>query len=216
MRESNAHFGGVLHNGEKIIGTGRKTRLVPRGKGPFDSWEQAAIHALRMKNLHKIKDWSDGRVCFELERYNGWGYQGRGKSKRSPYLWAGTNHQKAGKYVADGKYSSKAWDRQLGAIPVLQKIRELDIKDRDIVRSSRRLSIGRVLRRFLEWTGAAGAMSFPFIQQVAEFATDTRTLFFLLIGAMLWGILKFNEFMSINEFKQGRYVPSGMTESEVI
>lgn len=61
MRESNAHFGGVLHNGEKIIGTGRKTKLVPRGKGPFDSWEEAAIHALKMKNLHKIKDWSNAR-----------------------------------------------------------------------------------------------------------------------------------------------------------
>src|SRR5262245_22305508 len=25
----------VLHNGEKIIGTDRKTRLVPEGRGPF-------------------------------------------------------------------------------------------------------------------------------------------------------------------------------------
>ena len=59
MRESNAHFVGVLHNGERIIGTGKKTRLVPRGKGPFDTWQEAAVHALKMKKLHLIKEWSD-------------------------------------------------------------------------------------------------------------------------------------------------------------
>ncbi|OSI20076.1 hypothetical protein [Bradyrhizobium canariense] len=30
MRESGCDFKGVLHNGEKIIGTQRKTRLVPK------------------------------------------------------------------------------------------------------------------------------------------------------------------------------------------
>ena len=46
-RESSGNFAGVLHNGEHIIGTGRKTRLVPAGRGPFASWEEAAVDAHR-------------------------------------------------------------------------------------------------------------------------------------------------------------------------
>lgn len=211
MRESNAHFGGVLHNGERIIGTGRKTRLVPRGKGPFETWQEAAIHALKMKRLHLIKDWSNGRVCYELERYNGWGYQGRGKSKMSPYLWAGSNLQKAGKYIADGKYSSKTWDKQLGAIPVLKKIRQLDRPTKEIIKSSRRLSFYSKIRGFIKWLGAGGfigALSFDTLEKIEAFATDWRTLTILAIGIIVFGLFKYSEYMSIKEYKEGRYEPS--------
>src|SRR5690242_20040956 len=33
---------GVLHNGERIVGTSRKTTLVPAGCGPFSTWHDAA------------------------------------------------------------------------------------------------------------------------------------------------------------------------------
>lgn len=45
-RESSGSFAGVLHNGQKIIGTGKKTTLVPKGRGPFSTWEDAAVDAL--------------------------------------------------------------------------------------------------------------------------------------------------------------------------
>lgn len=217
MRESNAHFGGVLHNGERIIGRHRKTKLVPRGRGPFVSWEEAAIDALELKRLHKIDDWSDGRVCFELERYNGWGYRGRGKSKRSPYLWAGTNHQKAGKYIADGKYSSKAWDKQLGALPVLKMIRQLDAPHGELTKKSRRFGLMRTISRFLEWmglTGVTGWFTFGNLERVTDFATDTRTLTFLAVGVTLYIAVKVFEYMSLREYRDGRYIPSEMEDLE--
>lgn len=123
-RESSGSFAGVLHNGQRIIGTGKKTTLVPKGRGPFSSWEDAAVDALM--NCHpyagKNKDWSIAGTLDILERYNGLGY--RNKGLPSPYLWAGTDQYVKGKYVADGKYDPNHVDQQLGVAPILMKIRE--------------------------------------------------------------------------------------------
>lgn len=119
MRESNNNFAGVLHNGQHIIGTGRKTTLVPKGRGPFSSWEEAAIDALTMKGLHRITDWPIERIGYETERFNGFGYLGR---TNSPYVWAGSNHYTRGKYIADGVYSAGHVDQQLGCLPVLKAL----------------------------------------------------------------------------------------------
>lgn len=124
-RESSGDFRGVLHNGQKIIGTGKKTTLVPKGRGPFSTWEDAAVDALA--NCHpylaKNKDWSIGTTLDKLEAYNGLGY--RNKGLPSPYLWAGTDQYAKGKYVADGKFDPNHVDQQLGVAPILMKIREM-------------------------------------------------------------------------------------------
>lgn len=123
-RESSGSFAGVLHNGQKIIGTGKKTTLVPRGRGPFSSWEEAAVDALM--NCHPRaglnKDWSIAGTLDLLERYNGLGY--RHKGVPSPYLWAGTDQYVKGKYVADGRYDPNHVDQQLGVAALLMKIRD--------------------------------------------------------------------------------------------
>lgn len=123
-RESSLNFAGVLHNGQKIIGTGKKTTLVPKGRGPFSTWEQAAIDALANCHPHlaKNKDWSLANTLELLERYNGLGY--RNKGLPSPYLWAGTDQYQKGKYVADGKYDPNHVDQQLGVAALLMKLRE--------------------------------------------------------------------------------------------
>ena len=108
----------VLHNGERIIGTGRKTRLVPVGRGPFQDWVSAAIDALQLQGFHKITDWSVARVLWALEPFNGYGY--RNKGLRSPYLWASTNHQQLGKYVADGVFDAHVMDSQIGCAALLK------------------------------------------------------------------------------------------------
>lgn len=108
----------VLHNGEKIIGTGRKTSLVPAGRGPFYDWVQAAIDALQLQGFHKITDWSVARVLWALEPFNGYGY--RNKGLRSPYLWASTNHQQLGKYVRDGVFDPNVMDSQIGCAALLK------------------------------------------------------------------------------------------------
>jgi lysozyme family protein len=134
QREASGSFLGVLHNGEKILGTGRKTRLVPAGRGPFETWEEAAIDALRLKGLHQIVEWNVGRFWYEVERFNGFGY--RYKGVPSPYLWSHTNHYKdhsgdvgdpgGGKYIADHVYDPNHRDTQLGAAAVLKAIISLD------------------------------------------------------------------------------------------
>lgn len=123
-REASGDFAGVLHNGEKIIGTGKLTVKVPKGRGPFSTWEEAAIDALIVCPPYAAKntDWSIGGTLDLLEKYNGLGY--RNKGLPSPYLWAGTDQYEKGKYVADGKYDPNHVDTQLGAAALLLKLRD--------------------------------------------------------------------------------------------
>lgn len=125
-RESSGDFKGVLHNGQKIIGTGKLTTIVPKGRGPFTAWEEAAIDALMncAPFAGKNKDWSIAGTLDILERYNGLGY--RKKGLPSPYLWAGTDQYVKGKYVADGKYDPNHVDQQLGVAPILMKLRDIE------------------------------------------------------------------------------------------
>jgi lysozyme family protein len=125
-REASGSFAGVLHNGDRIIGTGRTTYRVPKGRGPFATWEEAAIDALKMpgKELHKIKDWTLERAAYQLEAFNGWGYFWKGIP--SSYLWSFSNIARPGKYVADHVWDSNAVDGQMGVMPLLQRLQALD------------------------------------------------------------------------------------------
>jgi lysozyme family protein len=127
MRESSCNFAGVLHNGEHILGTGRKTKLVPRGRGPFpagiEGWIEAAVDALQLKGLHRVKDWNISRIGFHAELYNGTGYIGKGVN--SAYLWAGSNLEQRGKYVRDHVWDGRFDDPQIGVMTVLKRICEL-------------------------------------------------------------------------------------------
>lgn len=123
-RESGCDFRGVLHNGEKILGTGRTTRLVPAGRGPFETWEEAAEDALSLKGYKPGFPWSLPRCLFEGERFNGFGYRMRGVP--SAYLWSGSDRYVRGKYVADGVWSGNAVDKQIGIAPLMARLMELD------------------------------------------------------------------------------------------
>lgn len=126
--ESGNDFKGVLHNGEKIIGTGRKTTLVPRGRGPFTSWESAAVDAILSQ--WRPEKWGLGEALEFLERWNGLGYRRRGVN--SPYLWSMTTLYTKGRFVADGKYDANSVSRQVGACAILkclEKLGELEVKD---------------------------------------------------------------------------------------
>lgn len=120
-RESSRSFSTHLHNGDSLKGY---THHVPAGRpkidhGPPFTWEESADDALRLKGWDKISEWPLERWLYEAERYNGWGYLGK---INSPYIWAGTDKQQRGKYVADGKYSSSAWDTQLGIAAILKAV----------------------------------------------------------------------------------------------
>ena len=75
-----------MHNGDPLPGP---TTHVPKGRGPFISWEAAAIDALKYDGLDKIKLDSIEACLIMAEKFNGLGY--RNKGEYSPYVWAGTN-----------------------------------------------------------------------------------------------------------------------------
>lgn len=126
-RESSKSFNGVLHNGEKILGTGRLTKLVPKNRGPFKTWEDAAVDALMMKkNLFPVEWTFEARLEF-AEKYNGLGYRSKigdhGVGEYSPYVFAGTNFSdETGKYWDDGKYKATAKEAQLGVAAILLEL----------------------------------------------------------------------------------------------
>jgi lysozyme family protein len=99
---------------------------VPAGRGPFLSWEDAAIDALDdcAPYAGRNEDWSIGALLTKLEEYNGLGYAARGVP--SPYLWAGTDQYGRGKYVRDGVYDPNVIDSQAGCAGLLMAMMSLD------------------------------------------------------------------------------------------
>lgn len=115
-RESSQRWDRSLAQGDPW---NRVSTHVPRGRGPFSSFEEAAIDALKNCPPYAARwsDWSAGGSLTLLELYNGLGYSKRGKP--SPYVWAGTNQYVSGKYVADGVYDPNVVDSQLGCALIL-------------------------------------------------------------------------------------------------
>lgn len=111
-REENFNHKGYLGNGDPL---NKVTTHVPRGRGPFGSWSDGAIDALMMGGFSKLPTgghWDIVTALIKCEIYNGAGYHGMGLP--SPYVWAGTNIQKPGKYTSDGHFDYLAMDHQPG------------------------------------------------------------------------------------------------------
>lgn len=212
--ECGLRFDQHLHNGDPLD---KKTYRVPRGRGPFDTWEESAKDALKMKGWDKIEDWSDARVAYELERYNGFGYRLRRTGVLSPYLWSGTTHYTVGKFVSDGKYVKTAKSAQSGAIPLIKRIKEIDITKKEIVKQSSKLSL---VKRFKAWlaglslsTVAADALGF--LEQVKDYiVANPTTMVYAVAGLTTLGFIVFKlvEDKGVKEYQEGRYIPSGQVD----
>lgn len=107
-----------LGNGERIIGSGELTKLVPKHRGPFANFQQGAVDAFKVVGLDRVTDFSLGGTLFAASRWNGLWYLAH--HVVSPYLFAGTTAYHSGKFVADGKFDPNAVDKQIG-IAVLMK-----------------------------------------------------------------------------------------------
>lgn len=123
--EANLSFEKHLHNGDSLK---ERTRQVPRGrpkagKPPF-TWEESAVDALRYDGLDKASRWTIERICYYCEKFNGFGY--RGKGVNSPYLWSGSTHYRKGKYYADRKYDPNMVSQQAGTMLVLRAMMDAD------------------------------------------------------------------------------------------
>ena len=122
MRESDQNWMRSLAQGDRWD---RVSTHVPHGRGPFPSFEAGAFDALvTLKRLNRVIDWRIEKILYYCEQYNGWGYHWRGLA--SPYIWGGTSIQQRGKFVADGRFSSIAWDTQLGCAAMIRDLMVLD------------------------------------------------------------------------------------------
>lgn len=123
QRESSQSWSASLAQGDPWD---KVSTHVPKGRGPFKSWEEAAVDALVncAPYAARNRDWSLGGTLLMLERYNGLGYATRGVP--SPYLWAGTDQYVAGKYVRDGVYDTTAVDKQPGCAGLLKAMMAMD------------------------------------------------------------------------------------------
>lgn len=122
-REASQSWTGSLAQGDPW---NEKSIHEPAGRGPFASWEDAAVDAL--VHCHPFaaqnKDWSIGGLLTKLEEYNGFGYAMRGRA--SPYVWAGTDQYLTGKFTGDHQFNPNVVDRQLGCAGLLISMAQLD------------------------------------------------------------------------------------------
>lgn len=118
--QASLSLGAFLGNGQMIIGTGRRSTLVPIGAGPFATFAEGAIYALRRVGLQHVQSWELGTCLEEAERWNGLGYRRRGVV--NPYLFSGTSVYHAGKFIADGHYSPSAVDMQPGIAALVMQL----------------------------------------------------------------------------------------------
>lgn len=129
-RESSSRFSRHLHEGSPLSG---RTRYIPKGRpragNPPFTWRESAIDALYLlKDLeNKVPDWqrSAHAAIDQLERFNGLGYRlYRPEVGVSPYLVSGSNLYRGGKYVADGRFSRTAIDKQPGILSLIKRWNE--------------------------------------------------------------------------------------------
>lgn len=101
----------------------RITTIVPEGKGPFKSWEDAALYGVQWHGLEPSELDTLQELLRHLEAWNGFGYRNIGVN--SPYLWSGTQHGVGvGKYVRDHVYDKNAVSGQVGCAPLLKALIE--------------------------------------------------------------------------------------------
>jgi lysozyme family protein len=122
-RESSQNFARSLAQGDPI---NKVSVHVPAGRGPFASFEDAAVDALVDCAPHASlnTDWSIGGMLTLLERFNGLAYANAGRP--SPYVWSGTDQYTIGKIVVDHGPIEPVVDKQLGCAGLIMAMMKLD------------------------------------------------------------------------------------------
>jgi lysozyme family protein len=109
-----------LGNGEMIIGTNRKTQAVPKMRGPFMTFHEGAVDALRL-SFSGMSNWNDtGNLLVRAELWNGEGYNRLGMV--NPYLFAGTSIYHKGKFDYDGRHNPNLVDQELGIVCIMKAL----------------------------------------------------------------------------------------------
>lgn len=114
-KEASLDFRAYLGNGERIIGTGKKSTIVPKNRGPFSTFEEGAIDAL---GNQKGKPWDLGSTLYFTEAYNGFGYRSHGIN--SPYNFAATTLYISGGYPRDHFWDPNHVVRNPGCVAIFR------------------------------------------------------------------------------------------------
>jgi lysozyme family protein len=121
-REESFNHKGYLGNGDHW---NKKSVHVPRGRGPFKSWQEGAIDSIHISGWDRLPSgahWDIVTLLMKHEVYNGMGYAHMGI--RSPYVWGATSMQQRAKYTSDGHFDPNAWDTQLGTAAILLALKQ--------------------------------------------------------------------------------------------
>jgi lysozyme family protein len=121
-REASQNWNTQLGQGDPL---NRVSVHVPKGEGPFKTWEAGAVVAMHdYPCADRNKDWTVGPFLTLLEQYNGLGYFERGIP--SPYVWSGTDQYHSGKFTRDGEFSAHTVDVQDGCAGLLLAMMKID------------------------------------------------------------------------------------------
>ena len=118
MREAGGDFKKNMMNGQPLH---MRTTWVPRGKGPWATWEDSVVDAFKIKQ--SPDRWTIANTLYYAERFNGLGY--RTESRRrivgfSPYIWAYSDKYKGGYFVSDGKFDARGVALGVGVAVMLK------------------------------------------------------------------------------------------------
>jgi lysozyme family protein len=214
-RESNCSFSAHLHNGNPLTA---RTRDVPKGRplhgSPPFTWEESALDALELEGLPKVSEWSDERICFEAEKYNGFGYRRADVRIPSPYVWSGTSLYKIGKFYSDGKYDPGMVDVQMGVWPVILRIREIVAEEEahsdamnTLDDSTKWVMAGRVKQGVKGlWASLAAAFTYDNVMFGLKVVLALG-----LAGLIVYLLMGWFQKQMVKDVKEGRFAPSRQT-----
>ena len=215
--EGDGNWGTHLANGDSLK---QRTHNAPAGripgKNPPYTWKEGAIDALTMHGVNSGINWTDEYCAYFLEKYNGMGYIMHHSDVNSPYLWSGTTVYHSGKYVSDGDYSSSAVSEQTGAIPIIMRLREIDVPDHVIEQASRKIVFLKRVKKAVYTTGAGWFtldtlnIAPDFMAKIEHFTNDNKIMVALVSLGVVITIFEIIKNMTIGDAKDGRYVPSGL------
>ena len=195
-----------LHNGDSLA---RRTRRVPASRpkthfGPF-TFTESAYDALQMKGFDKVTDWSPEHMSYLFEKYNGFGY--RYRRKTNPYLYSGSQHYTKGKFIRDHVFSASAVSEQIGCLPLMKAIMELDTPKtyKEASKDSRRLTALNVFEKIIPTASIGGYLSWANLNEVKTFVNDNSGWIVLGLAATVWLSYKLLQHYSKQEIKEGRY-----------
>lgn len=131
IMEGGGGFDKYLGNGQSIH---RVTTIVPKGRGPFPTWEDGVMDALKIDGLLNVLNWSLGLMLKYAEQFNGTGYllyhhnsdtpRQWPFTSESPYIFSCSNiNDGTGKYTSDGHYDANAdANKQVGVATMLKQM----------------------------------------------------------------------------------------------